>query len=83
MFLPVLFALDLQNEIQPLSTFFGILGWLVYWVVIEKCKAFRTICIGHTCLEMLVIIIIIVIVIIIIIIIIIIFLTETYKKDFK
>ena len=40
MFLPVLFALDLQNEIQPLSTFFGILGWLVYWVVIEKC-AFR------------------------------------------
>ena len=39
MFLPVLFALDLQNEIQPLSTFFGILGWLVYWVAIEKCAA--------------------------------------------
>ena len=39
MFLPVLFALDLENEIQPLSTFFGILGWLVYWVVIEKYAA--------------------------------------------
>ena len=28
MFLPVLFALDLQNEIQPLSTFFAFLAGL-------------------------------------------------------